>query len=115
MQRLAPTALLAGALVADSAGGHALAFYLVLGAIAVTAHAALEAYGRLVELPGRAPELVSTRVQAVLCVIALVLALVAAAVRAPAIGDGTVPALGLSALVGAFALLLVQSALRLAR
>ena len=115
MLRLAPAALLAVALAADWAGGHALAFYLVLAAIAVTAYAALEAYGTLVDLPGRAPGLAVARAQAVLAVVGLALALLAAAVRAPALGEGTVPALGLSALVGAFALLVAQGALRLAR
>jgi hypothetical protein len=115
MHRVAPVAVLAGALAADSAGGHALAFYLVLAAIALTAHAALDAYGTLVDLPGRAPGLAVARAQAILAVIALALALLAAAVRAPALGEASVPALGLSALVGAFALLLANGVLRLAR
>jgi hypothetical protein len=36
-------------------------------------------------------------------------------VRAPAVGDGVVPALGISALVGSLALLVLANALRLAR
>ena len=90
-----------------------LAFYLVLAGIVTTAHATLQAYGRLVELPGNAPTLGVARVQSALGVLALALVLVAAAVRAPALGDGVVPTLGLSALVGSLALLAVASAVRL--
>ena len=115
MQRIAPAALLLAALGADAFGGHAIAFYVLLGAIVVTAHTALSAYGALVELPGNAPEVGVVRVQTVLGALALSLALVAAAARAPALGDATVPAIGLSAAVGALALLGLQGLLRLAR
>ncbi len=98
---------------ADAAGEHALAFYLVLAGIVTTAHAALQAYGRLVELPGDAPTLGAARLQSTLGVLALALVLVAAAVRAPAVGDGVVPTLGLSALVGSLALLVLASAVKL--
>ena len=106
--------LLLAAIATDAAGEHALAFYLVLAGVVVTAHAALEAYGRLVELPGTAPAL-AARLQSGLGVLALALVVVAAAVRAPAIGDGVVPTLGISALVGSLALLVLANALRLAR
>jgi hypothetical protein len=105
--------LLLGAIAADAAGEHALAFYLVLTGVALTAHAALLAYGRLVELPGNAPALAAARLQSALGALALALLLVAAAVRAPAVGDGVVPALGLSALVGSLALLVLAGAVRL--
>ena len=114
MRRLAPLALLAAALAADLTGAHAVAFYLLLGAIVVTAHASLEAYGVLVDLPGDAAGLAVARFRVALAVVALALALVAAVVRAPVVGDGTVPALGLSAVVGALALLGLKGALRLA-
>jgi hypothetical protein len=107
--------LLLGAIGADAAGEHALAFYLVLAGVVTTAHAALEAYGRLVELPGIAPALPAARLQAALGVLALALVVVAAAVRAPAVGDGVVPTLGISALVGSLGLLVLANALRLAR
>lgn len=114
MQRLGPVASLAATLAADAAGGHRVAFYLLLAAVVLVAHAALEAYGALVELPGSAPELGVARFQATLAALALTLALVAAAVRAPALGDGGVPALGLSALVGSLALVLLERAVRVA-
>ena len=87
----------------------------MLAGVVVTAHAALEAYGRLVELPGTAPALAAARLQSGLGVLSLALVVVAAAVRAPAIGDGVVPTLGISALVGSLALLVLANALRLAR
>jgi hypothetical protein len=105
--------LLLGAIGADAAGEHALAFYLVLAGVVTTAHAALQAYGRLVEPPGNASAVAAARLRAALGVIALALVLVAAAARAPAVPDGVVPALGLSALVGSLALLVIASALRL--
>ena len=114
MQRAVPLALVASALAVDAAGAHDLAFYLLLASIIVLSHATLERYGRLVELPGSAPDLPVVRVQAVLGVVALALAVLAAAVRAPVV-DGSVPALGLSALVASLALLLFQGALRLAK
>lgn len=79
----------------------------------MTAHAALQAYGRLVELPGSAESLAYARLQSALGALALVLVLVAAAVRSPAVPDGVVPALGLSALVGSLALLVLATAVRL--
>lgn len=115
MQRLGPVALLVSALVADGAGSHELAFYLLLGAIVVTAHAALDAYGALVELPGTAPALGVARFRVALAIVGLALALVAAAVRAPVLDAGTVPAVGLSAVVAAVALLMLHGALRVAK
>jgi hypothetical protein len=106
--------LLLAAIGADSVAAHQLAFYLLLAAVVTTAHAALEAYGRLVELPGRAPGIAVVRLRAALGALALILVVVAAAVRAPVLADGAVPALGLSALVASLALLVLQGALRLA-
>lgn len=111
MQRLAPVALLVAALAADASAAHELAFYLLLAAIVVTAHSALEAYGALVDLPGDAAGLAVARFRVALAAIALALALVAAVVRAPVLANGTVPALGLSAVVGALALLGLKGAL----
>ncbi len=105
--------VLLAAVAADRLGAHGLAFYVLLAAVVVTAHAALEAYGRLVKLSGKAPELGAARFQAALALSALVLVVVAAAVRAPALGDGSVPALGLTALVASLALLATQRAVRL--
>jgi hypothetical protein len=105
--------LLVAAIGADAFNAHELAFYLVLATVVLTAHAALAAYGRLVELPGNA-SLSVARLHAALGVLALVLVVVAAAVRAPVLEAGTVPQVGLSAVVGSLALLVAQAALRLA-
>jgi hypothetical protein len=105
--------VLIAAVAAERLGAHDLAFSLLLAAVVVTAHSALEAYGRLVELPGSAPGLAAARLQSALGFFALVLVVVAAAVRAPGLGDGSVPPAGLSALVASLALLATQGALRL--
>lgn len=107
--------LLVSAIGADALDAHGLAFYLLLAAVVTTAHASLSSYGRLVELPGSAPGVTAVRLQAALGLVALVLVVVAAAVRAPALADGVVPPVGLSALVGSLALLVCESGLRLAQ
>ena len=107
--------LVVSAIGADAAGAHALAFYLLLAAVVVTAHAALQSYGRLVELPGADRAFGAARLQTTLCACALALVLVATAVRAPGLEEGTVPPLGLSALVASFALLALHSAVRIVR
>ena len=101
--------LLLAAIGADTLGAHGAAFYLLLAAVVVTAHAALQAYGRLVELPGSAPALGAARFNAVLGLLALSLVLVAAAVHA----GGAVPPVGISAAIGSLALLGLQSAVKL--
>lgn len=102
--------LLLAAIAAASLGVAGAAFYLLLAAVVVTAHAALQAYGRLVELPGSAPTLAAARLNAALGVLALSLVLVAAAVQA----NGVVPPVGISAAVASLALLCLQSAVKLA-
>lgn len=115
MQRAAPVAVVAASLFADALGAHRLSFYLLLTAIVVLAVATLERYGKVVESPGAAPELAVARFQAGLGVVALALALLAAAARAPVLGEAAVPPIGLSALVGALGLLLLQAVARLAK
>lgn len=112
LHRVAILFLLA-AFGADLGGAHEPAFYLLLGAVVVTAHSALDAYGRLVELPGSAPTLAAARLQTALAATALVLVLVAAAVRAPVLGEA-VPAVGLSAVVASLALLATAGLVKLA-
>lgn len=101
--------MLLAAIGADALGAHGAAFYLLLAAVVVTAHAALQAYGRLVELPGSAPTVGAARLHAALGVLALALVLVAAAVHA----DGAVPPVGISAAVASLALLGLQGAVKL--
>jgi hypothetical protein len=101
--------LLLAAIGADALGAQGVAFYLLLAAVVVTAHVALQAYGRLVDLPGAAPALAAARLNAALGVLALSLVLVAAAVHA----HGAVPPVGISAAVASLALLGLQGAVRL--
>jgi hypothetical protein len=115
VQRGAPVAIVASALFADTIGAHRLSFYLLLAAIVVLAVATLERYGRIVELARATPELTVARFQAGLGGIALALALLAAAARAPFLDDATVPPIGVSALVGTLGLLLLQAVARLAK
>jgi hypothetical protein len=97
--------LLLAAVVADSGGARSLAFYLVLAAIPAVAVAALAFFGDLVEgsADGEAGALYVG-----LTGLALVLLVIGAAVRANALQDTALPALGTSAVVGALALIGLQ-------
>jgi hypothetical protein len=100
-----PSALLAGTVLADGRGLHSFAFYLLLAAIPAVAVSALSFFGDLVEgsADGEAGALYVG-----LASMALVLLVIAAAVRSNAVDHTTVPALGISAAVGALGLLLLQ-------
>ena len=104
-----PSILLAGTVLADGQGSHSLAFYLLLAAIPSVAVTALAFFGDLVEgsADGEAGALYVG-----LTTIALVLLVIAAAVRSNAVDHSTVPALGISAVVGGLGLLLLQLAVR---
>jgi hypothetical protein len=98
---LPPLALALSAAVADGAGFHHAAFYLILLAIPAAAGAALMAAGELAA--GR-----RAGIRTACTVAALVLLVLSSAVRANAPVGGALPALAFSALfacVGAYALL----------
>jgi len=103
MQRLAVGLVLVAGL-ADAAGGHRLAFYLLVLAVPAIAAAALSALAAAFEQDSRA--VVRAWIQAA----ALLLVLVSAAARAPARGEG-LPRLAISALVVCLALYGAQGAL----
>jgi hypothetical protein len=109
-------ALVLGAVVADGQHARTLALYLVLTAIPALAVTALSFFGDLVEGSADAE---AGAVYVGLTSLALLLSIIGAAVRANALADGAIPALGISALVGALTLLGVQLAvwtsLRLSR
>jgi hypothetical protein len=109
-------ALVLGAVVAAGAGARDAALYLVLAAIVAVALAALSFFGELVEGSADAE---AGAIYVGLTTLALVLLVLGAAVRSHTLADEAVPALGLSTLVGALALLGVQLAvwgsLRLSR
>ena len=109
-------ALILGAVAADGEHARTLAFYLVLAAIPAVAVTALSFFGDLVE--GSADGEAGS-VYVGLSALALLLLLIGAAVRSNALAEGPVPALAVSSLVGALALLGLQLAvwtsLRLSR
>lgn len=117
MRRSAISAVLVlGSVLAAGAGARAAALYLVLAAIVAVALAALSFFGELVEGSADAE---AGAIYVGLTTLALVLLVLGAAVRSNTLADQAVPALGLSTLVGALALLGVQLAvwgsLRLSR
>ena len=113
---LLAAALVLGAVVADMQGFHAVAFYLVLAAIPAAAVSALSLFGDLAE--GTADDEAGA-LYVGLTGIALALLVIGAAVRTNAVQHAAVPALGVSAVVGALTLLVLQVAvsisLRLSR
>jgi hypothetical protein len=101
-RRLVPVGLVIAAAAADGAGAHGLAFYALLLAVPAAAVAALEAFGRV--LDGADEHL-----HALLWTLVLGLVVVGAAVRAPAVTEGSVPVLARSALLGCLAVFCVQA------
>jgi uncharacterized membrane protein YkvI len=108
-----PRCLFAVALVlvavgADTQGAHAFAFYVVLAAIPATAVAALSCFGDLVEgsADGEAGALYVG-----LTGLALALLVIGSAARSSTLGHASVPALGVSAVVAALALLVLHVAI----
>jgi hypothetical protein len=109
-------ALVLGAVAADGLSARSVALYLVLAAIPVVAVAALSFFGDLVEGSADAE---AGAVYVGLTALALILLVIGAAVRANTLAGDAVPALGVSTIVGALALLGLQLAvwasLRLSR
>lgn len=109
-------ALVLGSVLADAQDARSVAFYLVLCAIPAVAVAALAFFGDLVEgsADGDAGALYVG-----LTTLALALLVLGAAVRADGLQHTAVPALGISAVVGALGLLglqlAVSASLRLSR
>ncbi len=101
-RRWIPVALVVAAAAADGAGRHGFAFYALLAAVPAAAAAALDAYGDALEDAGG-------RLHAVLWGLVLALTVTGAAVRAPVLAQGTVPALGRSAVVACLAIFCVQA------
>jgi len=106
-RRVLPVGLVVAAAAADGAGIHGIAFYLVLAAVPAGAVAALDAFGELLDDAG-------SRLHAVPWAVVLALTVAGAAVRAPAVAEGTVPALARSALVACLAIFCVQALASLA-
>ena len=90
MVRAIPVGLVIGAAAADGAGMHGVAFYALLAAVPAAAVTALGVYGDALE--GE-----ESRLHAFLWALVLALTVLGAAVRAPVLAEGTVPALGRTA------------------
>ena len=107
MARLVPVGLVIAAAAADGVGAHGLAFYALLLAVPAAAAAGLEALGRVLD---GAPD----HLHALLWALVLALLVVGAAVRAPEVTQGAVPALARSALLGCLGVFCVQAVAALA-
>ena len=106
--RLASVMLVVGAALADAAGHHSLAYYTLVAAVPVVAVAALSALGDVLDGTAATPH---DRTLTVLTGIVLAFVLLAAAVRAPVVSDGPPPAIAVTAVVAALALIAVQALL----
>jgi hypothetical protein len=106
--RLAAVTLVLAAVLADGAGQHPLAYYALVAAVPVSAVAALFALGAV--LDGSAADSLH-RAALVVWALALPLLLLTTAVRAPLLGDGPPPRVGVTALVAVLALLVLQATL----
>jgi hypothetical protein len=106
-RRAVPVGLVVAAAAADGAGAHGLAFYALLLAVPAAAVAALDAFGHV--LDGTRDHL-----HALLWTVVLALVVAGAAVRAPAVTEGAVPALARSALLACLAVFCVQAMVALA-
>jgi ABC-type sugar transport system permease subunit len=102
-----PVGLVVAAAAADGAGAHGLAFYALVLAVPAAAVVALDTFGRL--LDGTQEHL-----HALLWTVVLALIVVGAAVRAPAVTEGAVPALARSALLACLVIFCVQAVSSLA-
>jgi hypothetical protein len=102
VRRLLPAAPLLAALAADAASAHRLAFYLLLLAIPAAVVAALDRFAAF--LDDAAP-----LGQALLAGAVVVLVVLSEAARGPHLAENAVPALALSSLAAALALVGLQS------
>jgi hypothetical protein len=105
---------LAGALllvtaVFDALGQAAASFYLLVLAVPVTAIAGLVCFGRVVDAAGNGRGDTLGRLQASLATVLVILIVMGAAVRAPAVAEGAVPAAASVALAVAFGVLVLQA------
>jgi hypothetical protein len=102
VRRVFPVTLVLIGALADRAGSAGLAFDALLLAVPAAAIATLGAMGDYVE--GRAG-----RVPVAFWGLALALIVTGAAVRAPTVAEGVVPAIGQSALLGCLAVFVAQA------
>jgi hypothetical protein len=101
-RRWIPVVLVLAAAAADGAGAHGVAFYALLATVPAVAAAALEAFGESLEDAG-------AQLHALLWAVVLALTVTGAAVRAPRLAEGTVPAFGRTAVVACLAIFCIQA------
>ena len=106
--RLAAVTLVLVAVLADGAGQHPLAYYALVAAVPVAAIAALYVLAAVLMAP---PPSRSTGWRWRSTALGLPLLLLATAVRAPLVGEGPPPRLGVTVLVPCLAVLVLQAAL----
>jgi hypothetical protein len=104
LRRLLPLGPVLLVALADGAGAHRLAFYLLLLAVPAAVAASLACFGEALE--GGTEE----GLQALLAVLVLALAVAGASARAPYLTQGALPASAVSALVAILVLLGLQLA-----
>jgi hypothetical protein len=106
--RLSSVLLVVGASLADAAGRHSVAYWMLVVAVPVVAIAALSALGDVLDGTAATPR---DRGVAVLGALALPFLLLGTAVRAPVLTDAPPPAIGVTAVVAALALFAAQALL----
>ena len=104
--RLASISLVLGAALADAAGTHELAYYLLVVAVPVVAMGALGALGNVLDGTAATPH---DRAAATLAALVLPCVLLGTAVRAPLVSEAPPPAIGVTAVVACLALFAVQT------
>ena len=102
LRRLLPLGPVLLVALADGAGAHRLAFYLLLLAVPAAVAASLTCFGEALE--GGTEE----GLQALLAALVLLLAVAGAAARAPYVTQGALPTFGASALVAILVVLGIQ-------
>lgn len=106
--RLASISLVLGAALADAAGAHELAYYLLVVAVPVVAMGALSALGNVLDGSAAEPH---DRAVAALSALVLPCVLLGTAVRAPLVSEAPPPTIGVTAVVASLALFAVQTLL----
>jgi hypothetical protein len=106
------TALLVATLVTDALGYPNASFHLLVAGVPVTAAAGLICLGRAVDEAGRNAAR-GGRVQSILLALLVVVIVLGAAAREPALREGSVPVAATVALALGFVLLAAQAAIAL--
>jgi hypothetical protein len=107
--------LVVAAAFADRSGSAAVAFYAFLALVAVASVIALSSYGQLLEASGeprrpqrQAQEETARRLQALLWAVLVGLAVIGAASRAPSLGEGKVPGIAGTVVIGCLLVLCIE-------